>query len=129
MRKKRLKRLLALGLSLCICFSTSVHAEEANQTKGEWAQERDAAQDVSLEEVSEDKLSDLYEEIVRVEDAPEYVPNKMERTYDGTQYSVTNVLGGPTAYAADDNTDPNNAYLAVNGNTVQGTLTQKGEAR
>jgi hypothetical protein len=129
MRKKGLKRLLALGLSLCVCFSTSVHAEEANQIKVECTQEGDAAQDVSLEEVSEDKLSDLYEEIVRVEDAPEYVPNKMERSYDGTEYSVTNVLGGPAAYAADDNTDPNNAYLAVNGNTVQGTLTQTGEAR
>ena len=81
MRKKGLKRLLALGLSLCVCFSTSVHAEEANQIKVECTQEGDAAQDVSLEEVSEDKLSDLYEEIVRVEDAPEYVPNKMERCW------------------------------------------------
>lgn len=128
--EKGLKRLLALGLSLCVCFSVSVHAEETDQTKGEYIQEKVTIQDVSLEqEASEDKLSDLYEEIVRVEDVPEYVPNKMERSYDGTEYSVTNVLGGPAVYAEDDNTDPNNAYLAVNGNTVQGTLTQTGESR
>ena len=60
---------------------------------------------------------------------PEYIPNNMERPYDGELYTVTNVLGGPVAYVAEENTDPNNAYLAVNGNTVQGTLTQTGEMR
>ena len=128
MRKKGIKRLLALCLALCICLPTTVLAQEADFPESEYAQENVTVQVPPLyEPASEGEMSDLYEEVLRVDESQEYISNNMERPYDGKEYTVTNVPGGPVAYATEENTDPNNAYLAVNGNTVQGTLTQTGE--
>lgn len=125
MRKKGIKRLLALCLALCICLPTTVLAQEADFPESEYAQENVTVQVPPLyEPASEGEMSDLYEEVLRVDESQEYISNNMERPYDGKEYTVTNVPGGPVAYATEENTDPNNAYLAVNGNTVQGTLTQ-----
>lgn len=118
MKRTCLVRLLALGMILSICLSTSAYAQGLEVSGG-----------YTEEMVSEDKLSDLYEEVVRVGAVSDYVPNNMERPYDEKDYTVTNILGESVAYAVEENTDPNNAYLAVNGNTVQGTLTQTGEMR
>lgn len=129
MKRKKLKKIVELCLTLSVCFSMTAYAKEAVEAESEHTPEKVTAQTFSNVVASEGEMSDLYEEVLREEVNPEYIPNNMERPYDGELYTVTNVLGGPVAYVAEENTDPNNAYLAVNGNTVQGTLTQTGEMR
>lgn len=129
MKRIGLRMLSLLCLTLCVYFSTTAYAQETASTESEYSDEKIAVQIPSNNEVSEGEISDLYEEILRIETDSQYIPNKMEKPYNEKTYTVTNILGAPIAYAAEENTDPNNAYLAVNGNTVQGTLTQTGETR
>ena len=128
--KRKLKKLLSFGLSICIaCLPMSADAHESNL---------DLIQEGNILEVPEMSMQilskdNVYEEVAQIEDLREqYVPNTMEKVYDGDNVNVTQLPNDTTAYAAQadaDNTDPNHAYLVENGDIVQGMLTESGEMR
>ncbi len=126
MGNKALKMLLSLCLSISIVgMPTMVSAQDYNQEMGKQAQ-RD---EVALDDNSYNKLSDLYEEVMPVKFSSTQNLNNADRVLDEKVFNITSVLGSYRPYALGENTDPNNAYLAESGNTIQGTLTQTGEMR
>ena len=78
-------------------------------------------------------VEDAFEEVPQLEKVERgFTANNMERDYNGGNINVTEVLDGEAAFvarAAQENTDPNYAYVVQNEAVVQGYLTQTNEMR
>ncbi len=70
-------------MALCVCFSTTAYAQEMTQKESEFPQENVTVQLSSNVAATEGEMSDLYEEVLRTGANSEYIPNNMERPYDG----------------------------------------------
>ena len=74
-------------------------------------------------------ISDVYPEVRQVEDIKrEYVPNNRVREYNGESLNVDMISVYSETYAQ-ENTEPDYAYLVEHGDVVQGELLQEGEMR
>ena len=133
MRKKGLKGLMSLCLSVCmICLPVSAQAQELNSEVIQDGETNIPIESLDVNATALD-ISDAYAEMPQMEESSEdYTSNTMDKTYEGVEVNITNLPDNATTYAEQEdqeNTDPNNAYLVENENIVQGVLTQESEMR
>lgn len=133
MQKRKLVGLMSLCLSVCMVFQPiSTNAQELNQETIQEGESNIQVESLDMYATNLD-ISDAYAEVAQMAEATEdYVPNTIERLYEGDDVNVTQLPDNVTAYSEledQENTDPNNAYLVENGDIVQGILTQANEMR